>query len=236
MLRSLLAIPLAPWLIRQGRRVRRETPRLAEPAGAPQGQTGSGQPLRLFITGDSAAAGVGVEQADEAFTGQLLHCLEDSFSVQWQRLAQSGLSCAELLVWLHLQKPQTFDVVVVSIGVNDVTGNTGSGRWQRNLAALCRLLEQGYGARHIILTAVPPMDKFPALPQPLRWFLGGKARQLNQIMALVAKQNPVVRQLQFDMPFAPEYMAADGFHPSAGACRLWAQVAAALISDNFSGE
>ncbi|KFZ30710.1 hypothetical protein IDSA_09310 [Pseudidiomarina salinarum] len=236
MLATLVVIPLAPWLIRQGRRVRRETPRLAEPAGERQGQAGSGPPLRLLITGDSAAAGVGVDDANEAFTGQLLRCLEDNFSVQWQRLAQSGLNCAELLVWLHLQQPQRFDTAVVSIGVNDVTGNTGRGRWQRNLVALCRLLEQRYGVSYIILTAVPPMDKFPALPQPLRWFLGGKARELNAVMAQVAKRNPVVRLLQFDMPFAEDYMAADGFHPSAAACSLWAGAAAKVISDSFSGE
>ncbi|MDX1706057.1 SGNH/GDSL hydrolase family protein [Pseudidiomarina sp.] len=234
MLPSLLAVPLAPWLISQGRRVRRETPRLAEPAGPRTGKAGSGPPLRLLITGDSAAAGVGTDCIEEALTGQLLGNLQQHFSVQWQLLAQSGLSCAELLAWLHVQKPAAFDAAVVSVGVNDVTGNTGVGRWRRNLIALCRLLEQHYGVRQIILTAVPPMDKFPALPQPLRWFLGGKARQLNAVMASVAQNNPLVEQLKFELPFAPEYMAADGFHPSAAACSLWGTAAATAIADSFS--
>src|SRR4051812_12916439 len=50
-------LALAPWLIAQGKRARARTLRMPEPPGARAGAAGTGTPLRLLITGDSAAAG-----------------------------------------------------------------------------------------------------------------------------------------------------------------------------------
>ena len=77
----LITLSLAPFLILQGRHVRRITPRLPEPDGARAGQAGSGQPLRLLIVGDSAAAGVGVSTQQDALSGQLIALLSQSLSL-----------------------------------------------------------------------------------------------------------------------------------------------------------
>ena len=53
---KLLQLLLAPWLIWQGRKVRKNTLRLPEAAGPREGQQGSGTSLRLLVLGDSAAA------------------------------------------------------------------------------------------------------------------------------------------------------------------------------------
>lgn len=64
-----VGLPILWW---QGRRVKRDTPRLPEAAGARVGVSGAGQPLRVLILGDSAAAGVGVSHQDQALLGQIL--------------------------------------------------------------------------------------------------------------------------------------------------------------------
>ena len=58
---KLSTLALLPVLFVQGTKVRKNTPRLLEASGERQGIVGKGKPLSLLILGDSAAAGVGVE-------------------------------------------------------------------------------------------------------------------------------------------------------------------------------
>ena len=58
-----LKLILAPVLIYQGKQVSKDTPRLPEAPGLRKGIHGNGEKqIRLLILGDSAAAGVGVDE------------------------------------------------------------------------------------------------------------------------------------------------------------------------------
>ena len=120
---------LAPLLIAQALYVRRVTPRLPEPAGERAGSSGSGKAIRLLILGDSAAAGVGVSTQGEALTGQLISALGSDFRVTWTLMAQTGHAAEEVLANLEKVPPEIFDVVVTSVGVNDVTHGTRVHKW-----------------------------------------------------------------------------------------------------------
>jgi hypothetical protein len=37
-----------------------------------------------------------------------------------------------------------------------------------------------------VLSGLPPMHRFPALPQPLRWYVGSRARDFNRVLAELA--------------------------------------------------
>ncbi|WP_157981867.1 SGNH/GDSL hydrolase family protein [Pseudidiomarina donghaiensis] len=212
--------------------MRSNTLRLPEAAGEREGVSGNGEPMRLLILGDSAAAGVGCSVQSEALCGRLVNQLGLRYRVHWQLWAKSGLTCAGILK-LAKQQPAGvhFDVVVISAGVNDVTKRTTVSQWRADLLKLTNYLQVERGAPRIIFTAVPPMHKFPALPQPLRWFIGQQAKQLNIALwhHCVETNNTEVKSvaakcdyLTFDFPFEPEYMARDGFHPSSKAAALWA--------------
>lgn len=169
---ALVTAALAPLLLWQGRRVRRVTPRLPEAAGPRAGTTGHGPPLRLLVLGDSAAAGVGVARQSEALTGCLLAELAPHHTLHWRLLAHTGDDLAQTVQRLPALAGERFDVAVLSIGVNDVTGRTPPARWARAYADLLAQLRRAHGVRLSVLTPVPPMHLFPALPQPLRWTLG----------------------------------------------------------------
>ena len=62
----LLTLLLGPLLLYQGFRVRRNILLLPEPPGERTGTAGDGPPLRLLVTGDSAAAGVGAAHQQSA--------------------------------------------------------------------------------------------------------------------------------------------------------------------------
>jgi lysophospholipase L1-like esterase len=228
----LALLGLAPILLLQGRRVRRATPRLPEAAGPRSGESGAGGargPLRVLILGDSAAAGVGVRHQREALAGRLAQALGGERPLRWALWARTGDDLATLLAQLRARPAVVFDVAVVSIGVNDVTGRTPLPRWRSGLHELCTLLQGKFGVRQLLLTALPPMHRFPALPQPLRWVLGLRARELDRALDRVAQALPGCERLALPALEGAGAVAADGFHPGAAAYEAWALAAAAAI-------
>ncbi len=183
----------------------------------------------LLVLGDSAAAGVGVASQSDALAGQLVRALAPFHRVEWRLLARTGATTRDLLDWLDAEPDARFDAVVTSLGVNDVTDGVPPARWLDAQAALVEQLTARFGAAHVVLTAVPPMHRFPALPQPLRWYLGLRAARLNAALSRWAAGRPACEFLRVDMPLTRDAMASDGFHPGTQACAAWAGQAAAAI-------
>lgn len=236
-------LALGPWLLLQGRRVRRVTPVLPEPPGPRAGRVELLPPLsplkhlgqiptglRLLITGDSAAAGVGASHQQQALAGQLPPRLAQVLArpIEWSLVARTGLTVESLCVLLAQQDLGTYDVVLVSIGVNDVTAGTSVSAWRSGLHGLHELLTGRLGARCVLYSGIPPMHRFPALPQPLRWFLGRRARRLDRALAHWVTQVPGAHWVQLpDLP--DEAIADDGFHPGVQAYRAWAEVVVPIV-------
>lgn len=216
-------IALGPLLLMQGLYTRRVTPQLPEPEGERGGILGHGPRLRLLIVGDSAAAGVGVSHQREALSGQLVSMLAERGQVQWTLLARSGFSTQEVLHMLAQHPRQQFDVAVVSVGVNDVTSNISVDQWVSQQRQLQAVLTQQFGTAHIILSPVPPMHLFPALPQPLRWYLGSRARHFNTELRRIHAPHEPCTVLDSPLPVRTDWMAQDGFHPGAPLYETWAR-------------
>lgn len=229
MLHQLALCVLAPLLYWQGRHVRRVTPILPEAAGLRHGNSGQGTPLRLMILGDSAAAGVGVDEQQQALSGILSHILAQHHQLSWRLHAHSGYRLADVLAHCHQQKYTPIDAVVISVGVNDVSALCSQRRWLRQWQALITLLQQQNPTSHIYASAIPPMGWFPALPQPLRWWLGAHAATLNRRLQHLLAKHPNVHYLQPPYPKSLSLMASDGFHPGAQAYRLWGEYTAKAI-------
>lgn len=214
---------LAPILWLQGRYVRRVTPRLPEPGGQRSGCVGAGPLIRILVAGDSAAAGVGASSQDEALCGQLMHRLSQRARVEWRLIAATGLDSPGLLGLLSDQTADRYDVVVLSIGVNDVTRVRSPGQWLRLQDQLASLVETRFSAQLLVHNAVPPMHAFTALPQPLRWFFGRWAQAFNQRLATVLSGQT---RRTFHRPFLMTTsggLATDGFHPGPAGYAAWAE-------------
>ncbi len=232
MIFHMTALLLGPVVYLQGRYVRRVTPKLPEPAGVRAGLVGTGRPISVLIVGDSAAAGVGVDHQNRALSGCLVNALSQTNRVRWKLLANSGDTSAQLLERLQQmanEAAEQWETVLVSIGVNDVTALTSGRSWVANLEAIIETLASPLGAKRIYLSSVPPMHEFPALPQPLRWWLGLRARQLNRLMRQVAANRPNCEFVQVPYVSDSRFMAADGFHPGRDAYELWGKHVADLI-------
>lgn len=230
---ALLSIAMSPVLLAQGIMTRRRVPRLPEPAGARRGSTGTGPTLRLLIAGDSAAAGVGAPHQEQALCGRLVSELAESFAVEWRLEARTGATTRSAIEHLSAMPDARFDVALVSLGVNDVTGNVRPGKWRRQQAALRSLLRARFGVALLICSGLPPMHGFPALPQPLRWYLGWRASRFDQILREDLAGQPGLCFLDQRTTGDVSAMAADGFHPGPMLYREWGRRAGALIKDHF---
>jgi lysophospholipase L1-like esterase len=215
------AIVLGPILLLQGRRVRRTVPLLPEPEGPREGVSGSGPPLRLLVLGDSAAAGVGVPTQADALAGQLVAALSDSFQVRWSLIARTGATTQTALEQLQKIEAQAFDVVVTSLGVNDVTSGRSLIDWRCLQGELAALLRSKFQAQHVLLSGLPPMHKFPALPQPLRWYIGSRAKQFDSALEALANTGSGCEFVKLGYTMDTQLMAADGFHPGPTIYALW---------------
>lgn len=230
---ALATVVLGPVLLAQGRHVRRTVRLLPEPEGLREGDVGSGPLLRLLIAGDSAAAGVGAATQEEALSGHLVSSLAASFRVQWKLFAFTGATTADLIDRLQRAPAAEFDVVVTSLGVNDVTGRRSLDDWRRRQGQLVALLQDKFAARQILLSGLPPMHRFPALPQPLRWYVGSRARDFDRALSRFAGGRDGCEFVELDYAMMDlAAMAADGFHPGPPVYRRWALELARRITEH----
>ncbi len=213
--------------------------------------------LSILVIGDSAAAGVGVETQQQALTGQTVQSLTALTSQQttmtslqtepatqasyhklkWRLIAKSGYStknCLNKLNHILSQAHQiSADTVIISLGVNDVLSPISAKTWISQQQQLCELLYTSLGCSQIIITSVPPMSAFPALPQPFRWFLGSRANEFNHALTQWIDHSSLpCEQLDMRESLSNATMAEDGFHPSAEIYQHWGKMAARLIQLN----
>ncbi len=226
---QILRVPLLPVLALQALSVRRNAQLLPEPIGPRAGRDGRGPRLRLLIAGDSSAAGVGAGTLHQALSGQLVRRLAKDYAVEWRLEATTGHTTRDTIDRLQGIDDQ-FDVVVTALGVNDVTRAVNRRHFENLQTQLLDLLTGPLGARRVIVTAVPQMGRFPALPQPLAWVLGSQAARLDRGLQQVAARFPQARHLRLDLPDDPALAAPDGYHPSPKTYAIWAEKLARLIS------
>jgi lysophospholipase L1-like esterase len=234
---ELIALPLLPLLILQGRHARRVTPRMPEAAGPVCGDSGGahrGEPFTLLALGESPVAGVGVPTHEEAITGQLARALSRSIQrpVRWQAFGKNGVTVRDALTQLVPRIPATpVDLALVAFGVNDTSAFRPVTQWRDDLVTLLAALDARCAPRQILLSGVPPVAHFPALPQPLRWVLGLKAQALDLAAREVAAGLPHVLYVPLALDTHDRsMMATDGYHPSAKGCAAWAQ----LLADAYA--
>lgn len=224
-----LTLLLGPILYRQGTSARRRVPVLPEAAGERRGRSGKGPLLRLLIVGDSAAAGVGAPDQDQALLGRTVSNLGAHFEVEWTLLARSGDATPDALERLSSLGDAHFDVAVTSLGVNDVIARSSRSRWRAQQTELRRRLKKEYGATLVIACGLPPVYGFPALPQPLRWYLGARAKQFDRDLEYDVGSDAGCIYLGLHFATDASLMAVDGFHPGPRIYTAWGEKLAHLV-------
>lgn len=233
---SMMLVPLAPVLLPQAWRTARRTPRLAPatgdergfvPAANPGANPGAGPAFRVVVIGESTAVGVGASRHAEALPGFLAEALRDRLrrSVAWSVSGENGATARRVAAGLVPPPDGSApDLVVVTVGINDLIRRRPLRRWRADLADLIAVLRDRYAHATLVVAGMPPVHRFPAIPQPLRLVLGARARTMDRIMRDAARTGGAVHApMDEAMARDRRLFASDGFHPSPAGYRTWAE-------------
>ena len=238
----LAVIPLGAVIFVQGKRLRRDTPRLPDAALPWSGVTpvpsvGSDStlatPLRLLVLGDSTAAGVGADRQEDALPGSLARELVARWSrpVAWHAIGENGATARDLRErFLEEATAECYDFIFLSIGANDALALRSRSAFGRDIRALLRRLREVNPEATIIMSSLPAFMRFVLLPNPLRWNLYLHSQSLEaEARSIVANRDGMIMSPP-PPPYTEGFFAGDLFHPSAQGYSDWARLA---IRDAF---
>lgn len=218
----------SPVLIAQGRRLRRDTPRLPDAALPWIGALDGPDPLRLLVIGDSTAAGVGADTQDDALPGNLAREIQSLHGrgVAWRAIGENGATSRDLIErYLDEATASSYDVVFLSIGANDALGLRARRNFRRDIQTLLERLRLASPEAQILVSSLPAFFRFELLPNPLRFNLYLHSRSLEDAAREVVTSLDRVHMSPPPPPYTEGFFASDLFHPSALGYRDWARFA-----------
>jgi lysophospholipase L1-like esterase len=225
--------PRERWIAIMQAMWQKATIKMAPPAAGPtSGTVGSSKcrpPLRLAVLGDSTAAGCGVDNHNESFTGWLARemAARTLRPVQWHVVGQFGATARRIRYRLLPQLGEDLDIAVLLAGGNDVMSGRAPHEWGEDLSAIVDdLMER---AAHVVVAGVPPFALFPSIPATLGRLLTARAQALDEVSRQICIVRPCTTWVTITETPPPHFFASDGFHLSAAGYRRWAEV----IADNL---
>ena len=190
---------------------------------------GRGEPLTVAVLGDSTAQGIGAEGPEESFGARVARALaEEGRDVGFVNLGVSGASARDVL---ERQLPRldglSPDLVLLSVGANDVTSRTSTAEYAATMAEITSRLAET-GARVAVLN-VPAIVTVPLLPLPLRLLLDVRTHRYNDALRRLREEQgftlvPIYEETREPFERDRTNFAADGYHPSSKGYALWAEV------------
>jgi lysophospholipase L1-like esterase len=247
----LAVVPLGAVVFVQGKRLRRDTPKLPDAAlpwagstpadgsvvGGASMATATGTqavPLRMLVLGDSTAAGVGADTQDDALPGTLARELVARWRrpVSWRAIGENGATARDLRErFIDEATAESFDFIFLTVGANDALGLRARGAFGRDIRALLAQLREANPQAIIMMSSLPAFKRFVLLPNPLRWNLYLHSQSLEaEARGIVAGLARTIMSPP-PPPYTEGFFASDLFHPSAQGYRDWACFA---IADAFA--
>jgi lysophospholipase L1-like esterase len=215
----------------------------------PQTVDGGDPPLRLIVFGDSTAAGVGVDRAEDALPSLIAQRLADARHRR-VHVTSYGWAGARVADLVRDQVPRSLgplrvaetapvlpgaDVVVIVIGANDAARRTAPRAFRADLRSVLGTVRRAAPEAELVLAGIPRFRG--AIPEVgmLVWIADQYARVLRGIGRREAAAAGVrYADLQRDVPprvdDIGEVLSVDRFHPSLAGYRLWADVIAESLA------
>lgn len=187
-------------------------------------------PYTIVVLGDSTAHGIGVDRPEQSFGALVARVLARRRGAV--RLVNLGVSGARADDVLARQLPDAAaldpDLVLLSVGANDVTGWTDRADYAGRMTQLLEALERT-GARVVVLN-VPAIVTAPLLPLPARLLFDVRTHRYNdRLRPLVRGREgallvPIYEETREPFERDRTNFAADQYHPSPKGYALWAEI------------
>ena len=248
LLGALLLIPCLPFLILQGRRVRKSVPVLPEAKGTKgvaKSGTAGGNALNLMAIGESTMAGVGVETHEEGFAASFAQTVAKSKEqdIHWKIYARSGYTAhrvqEKILKWIE---EDHFDIIIIGLGGNDAFTLNRPWRWKKDMSLLVEKLKDLFPQADIVISNMPPIKTFPAFTPLIKFFIGNLVEILGKELVSLDQAYPHVyfydHQITLEdwitrlkVNAQPEDFFSDGVHPSKLTYQTWGRDLASYYLD-----
>lgn len=195
----------------------------------PSGSFGdpSSPSIRVAVLGDSSVTAPGVAGPEEIWISLICSRIAETRHVTLRSFAVSG-SRAEDLLGKQLDPAIRFepDLVVVSVGANDVIKGVGVKPFQEQLDTLVEALTRTGAV--VMLSGVGDIGTIPRLKPPLRNLMTRRSARFDAVHHVVAERHGAhVVQHRRDNPtiwYSDRGLwSADLFHVSAAGHRRWAE-------------
>lgn len=191
---------------------------------------GEGRPLKYSILGDSTAVGQGGDYNQGIATLTAKHISNKGYKVSYQNFAISGATVNDVLTkQLDKVLSEKPDVVLLSIGANDVTGFTKLHKVKLDMSTIVKKLKSKNSDVKIIITGSPQMGSVPRFPWPANVIAKIRTSKINQVFGEVSSDPAVTFARIADETGPtfykhPEYFADDKFHPMTVGYLVWIPV------------
>jgi lysophospholipase L1-like esterase len=183
-----------------------------------------GSTVQILVAGDSTAVGVGAKRSEDSVAGRIG---KDVPNAAITNKGISGLKLSGLKSKLIELKDARYDLVVLQIGANDITGRTA---YTEIRTTLIEVLDMAavLGKKVVVLTA-GNVGTSPAFAWPLNWYMTTRTRVVRRMFIAEIAKYPNTSYVDLfqelrDDDFSKDierYYAPDFFHPSGDGYGLW---------------
>jgi acyl-CoA thioesterase I len=202
------------------------------PANAPRALPADrSAPLSYVALGDSTVEGVGASAADKTYVAQLYARLRREYpNARVDNLGVAGATSADVVA-TQLDRAIALrpDLVTLSIGPNDITGEVPVTEYERHVDAILRRLA-GETRALVVVSLLPDLAVTPRFSgRPAAAVVGRLSVDFNEALAKTARRHgarvvDLYAASRREVPQRPELVAGDGYHPSDLGYARWAEL------------
>ncbi|WP_317231998.1 SGNH/GDSL hydrolase family protein [Clavibacter capsici] len=145
-------------------------------------------PERILFLGDIGVAGYGVLLSGMAMPAQVAsrRAASTGRGVEWESIAAYDMTARKAASAVADRVAAPLDLAVVALGIPDVLVATSAEEWIDRLTGIVGTIRAhaGDGCR-VVVTGIPPMDRFQPIPVIARKLLQTQVSRLNRATALL---------------------------------------------------
>jgi lysophospholipase L1-like esterase len=205
------------------------SPPFQNPSRVPRQFGEQGTPVVYAVLGDSTAAGRGADY-ENGIAVRTAAGLAARHRVSMTNFAVSGARARDVLEdQLPAAERIRPDVVLISMGANDVIHLTPIRTVRNNLRDIVRWLRAANPTVAIVITGSPDMRNPPRIPRLLRQVAGWRTAQINRMFVTEAESQhltfaPIARETGLFFRDDKTLFDSDEFHPNDRGYATWVPV------------
>lgn len=190
--------------------------------------------LHIAVLGDSTVTGQGLDDVDDSWPRVVARRLGDRYQVMLRSFAAGGAKSLDVLEHqVPVLEGHSFDLVIVSVGSNDILRMVPVWQFERHLDEIVARLKKV--SRSVILFGVGDLGSIPRLPYPIDRIASGSGHLADRVHRRVAERHDVPKVDQWALTTEAfnsglHMFANDLFHASPEGHLAWADAVMPTIA------